>query len=215
MYSRLRSDELARESEIEKARERDEKIRKGLKIAKNVGSAALGIGGAALSARILPFLSEAIPEDLAIKGINKIAPNIGKLFDKGKKLGLDIKEGLNFLRNNLMGTESQQNAQQNQNIIEQYSPELFQFLNKEIQGGRSPLEAGAIAELNGGFKPVIEKMKKDHKTTFAAILQSIFGSGQNQGNQMPAQQQQPQPQQGQGSQALQAILEKINKLKGG
>ena len=54
---------------------------------------------------------------------------------------------------------------------------MHQFIEGEIQKGRSPLEAGALAQLKPEFKKQIEKLSKDHKSPFSAILQTVYGQG--------------------------------------
>lgn len=209
----LRPDEIASHSRIEKTKQEDRNLKTGAKT-------LAGITGAGLGSRIAPFLSELIPIDLAIKGINKISPKLGEALNEGMKKGLNIKDGLNFVRENLMGqSEKKEPPKENRNIIEQYSPELFQFLNGEIQNGRAPLEAGALAQSLGKFSKEIKSLEKDHRSPFSAILQTVFGEGEGmQARQAPQQPQQGQPQpqgQGAGSQALMAAIEKLRQLKSG
>jgi hypothetical protein len=101
-----------------------------------------------------------------------------------------------------------------------------------MKKGRSPLQAGALAvqeRKNGeGFKKVIDKLVKQHKTDWASILESVYGGAQSSapsaqmqpnqppGGQNPATQQAPQQQRqaGQGQQALMDILSKINQRLG-
>lgn len=99
----------------------------------------------------------------------------------------------------LEGGQSQQETPNQQNIIEQYSPELFQFISDLIGKGRSPLEAGALAQLDKRFMKVIKSMETDHKTPFSSILQSVFGSTQQNKQQQGAD----------TDQALMAALQKI------
>lgn len=237
MTSNLRPDERAALAQIERSKSFDTSVKSGLKKAAGLGTLALG-AGTGLASKILPFLSEFIPPDLAIKGINKLSPKVGSFLKKGMSQGLDIKEGFNFLKENF----SQKKAPEQRNILQQYSPELHEFITGEIQKGHSPLEAGALAEIQDKFKKSIKKMSEDHKAPFSSILESIFGSGENAPKQealqrfkqhqkkpgmmeeerqrfqqeygpMLAQGQQQQP--GQGQQALQAILQKINQRLGG
>lgn len=213
MNSSLRPDELSSLSEIDKSRQRDDTAKKGVKTAVGLGTAALGAG---VSSKILPFLSEHIPTDLAWKGINKVAPEVGKFLKKGLSYGLDLKTGLDYIKQNI-DPSSQQTSQKTPNqrsVIEQYSPELYQFLKSEIEKGRSPIEAGAIAQLQDPFKKIIKKMSDDHKAPFSSILQSVFGGNQEiQSNQN---QQQPvsslQSQQPNNDQALLSALDKILKM---
>lgn len=174
---------------------------------------ALAAGAGSLS-RIMPFLSEFIPPGLAIKGLSKIDPRFGKFINTAMENGTNFDEVKDFIKEKAEGS---QKAPDQRSIIEQYSPELHQFLTQQIQGGRSPLEAGALAQVSGKFKKEIDKMTKDHKTPFSSILESIFGTGQTTQPQQQAPQQmqgQQQSQPGQGQQALMSILQKINQRLG-
>ena len=216
MTNYLRPDEMNRESEIKKSRSRTNDVRSALEITSSLGTTALA--GKAAS-KILPFLSQYIPEDLAFKGINKVMPGLGKFLKNGIKQGLSLKSGLDFLGEEMKGQELKESSKDKRNVIQQYSDQLFQFLEKQIKEGRSPLEAGAIAQLDKKFKSPISKMEKDHKTNFSNILQSIFGQGQDvsqsieqntaQGVAQSDMSQQP----GQGNQqAILAALDRIMKL---
>lgn len=221
IYSR--PDEKTRDKEIERA----ESFKRGFG---NVGRTAIGLGtaaiGAGLSSKIAPFLNKYIPTNLALQGIKKLSPKLGNFLDEGMKMGLDPESGLDFIKSKL--ESKNEPAKENRNVIEQYSPELHQFIQGEIQQGRSPLEAGALAQANPKFKKVIQQISKDHKTDWSAILQTIFGGGQKAAQSKAALQEQPkaiqqqpqqqmqmqQPQQNQGNndQALMAALDKILKM---
>jgi hypothetical protein len=212
----MRPSERATQAVINRDKEEKEFIKGGLKTVAGLGLSASSF---ALGSKILPFLSKHIPADLVVKGINKISPELGSFLKKGMDAGLNIEEGKQFLKDKLQPKE---NAQDNRNIIEQYSPELHQFIEGEIQKGRQPLEAGALAQLKKEFADPIKKLTKDHKAPFSALLQTVYGGGQQsqQGQQQPQPQQpqqgQPQNQQsGQGQQALMAIMQKINQTLGG
>jgi len=176
----LRPDEEASQSAIERDKNKRNLISSGLQTAAGL---ATGLGSAAATPAILskiaPFLSEYIPADLALKGISKLSPKIGNFLKKGSDMGLDIREGYEFLKGNKQPqeTESNQNPQDQRNVIQQYSPELNEFLESEIGKGRQPLEAGAIAR-SKGFEKVIDQIEKDHKTPWDSIIQSIFGGAQ-------------------------------------
>lgn len=206
----MRPDEEAAQTHIEQ----DEKFRSGIK--RGVGTAfGLGAAGAstAIGSKIMPFLSQYVPADLAMKGINKVAPSIGNFLKRGQSMGLDIEEGLQFVRDSFSPKE---NAKDNKNIIQMYSPELHEFIVGEIQQGRSPLEAGALASLDRkgkDFKKIIKQIEKDHKAPFSAILETAYG-GQGAAKQAPDPGQQPAGQSGQGQAALMAILQKIQQARG-
>ena len=221
MTNYLRSDEMASNSEIERARVRDKNLKSGVKTAASLGVAAGGLTG--LSSKILPFLSEHIPADLAIKGISKLSPSVGSFLKKGMSKGLNFKDGLDFIKEQIQSSKKEP-AKESKNVVQQYSPELHEFMSAEIGKGRSPIEAGAIAQHDKRFSEAIGKMSKDHKTPWSSILQGIYGSetqgkGQPQQPQQMEQQQSQQPQQpqqggGQGQQALMAILQKLQQSRG-
>ncbi len=224
----LRSDEAASMSEIERARKRDETLSKGVKLVGNVASVAGGAAaltaGAKLGSKILPFLSDFIPQDLAMKGINKISPQLGKFLKKGQSMGLNVKEGFEYLRNQFTPKKQEQKPT---NIIEEHSPELHEFIVDKIGTGITPMAAAFQATQDPKFKSVIESLQKKAKKGFSEIIGSIFG-GQDQSKaalqpqpQKPvAQQTQPQAQQqaqqpGPGQQALMGILQQLQKTRGG
>jgi hypothetical protein len=189
---------------------------------KSFAKAALGslgaIGAASFSpilARAAPFLSEYIPENLAIKGLSKVNQKLGSFVQQAMDKGYDFKEVKDFLGNQI---SQSQPAKDDKNIIQQYSPELHEFISQQVSGGRSPIEAGAIAQNDKRFGDAIKKLTKDHKTPWSSIIQSVYGSegvqkSQNAQQQQPSQQGQPE-QAGQGQQALMAILDKINQKLG-
>lgn len=182
----IRPDEKAVQSEVE----RDQQFRRnvGAGIGTAVGvSTALGAGGA--TSRIIPFLSKMVPVDLAMKGLAKVSPKLGDFLKRGQSMGLNIEEGIQYLRDNI-GTKKEP-AKDNRSIIEQYSPELHQFLSQQISGGRPPIEAAAIAYHDKRFSGIIQKLTKDHKTPWSQIIEVVYGSGQHGGavNPKPADQQ--------------------------
>lgn len=233
----LRSDEEANQEQAERDQKFRGNIGKGLGAAASLGTAAIG---GSMAARIVPFLNQYIPAGLAVKGINKVSPKLGAFLRKGQEMGLNVEEGLEFLKEKF-GSKQSEPPKENRNIIQQYSPELNEFLNQEIQKGRSPIEAGAVAQLDKRFVSAIEKMSKDHKAPFSAILETVFGNqSQNQPDQTEVDRQQAlnkynnrnkrslldeeqerfqkgygqQQQQGPGAQALMSTLQKIQAQRG-
>lgn len=145
-------------------------LRKGLAL----GSAA--IGGHSLISRILPLLSDKIPEEIARKGIGKVSPKLGEFVESATNLGHDFYEIRDYIR--AKASEEQEGAKKpadSRNVIQQYSPELHQYISEEIQKGRSPIEAGALASLQGNFKNIIKKLTDDHQAPFASILETVYG----------------------------------------
>lgn len=196
--------------------------------AKKSGSLGAAVGGAIgaasfapLLAKAAPFLSQYIPEDLAMKGLAKISPNLGKFVKDATDNGYDFDEVKNFLGDQI--TQSQEQLKEDRNIIQQYSPQLYQYITEQIGKGVSPAQAAVQAQKQ--FKNTIKEIEKDHKTSWTSLVESIFGGGQMaekpaQNMQQPvdiaSQQMQPQPagQPGPGQQALMAILAKINQKLG-
>ena len=169
----LRPDEQATDAKIEQAQGRDRNIGRGLKTVGALGAAVVGGG---IASKVMPFLNQYIPAELAMKGINKVSPRLGEFLQKGMSKGLNLKEGLEFIKNSFK--PKQEPEKEERNIIQKYSPELFEFLNGHIQKGRSPLEAGALATLGDEgkkFSQIIKKIEKDHKTPWSGILKTIFG----------------------------------------
>ena len=179
------------------------------------GTAAASYLGAGTISKVLPFLSKYIPEDLAIKGLNKIDPRFGKFINHAMKGGHSFDEVKDFI-----GEKAQSEmSKENRNIIEQESPELHEFILSHIKQGRKPLEAAALATLDTSrgpnFKQIISKLQKTHKVNWGQIVQDLYGNGEQelpeqQNNQEKQQQQQP----GQGQQALMSILQKIQQARG-
>ncbi len=166
-----RSDELAAQSQIESEHRFRNKVSGA-----GAGLATAAVGATGILGKIAPFLSKYIPADLAMKGINKISPQLGEFLKKGQKAGLDIESGLNFIKEKFEGATAE-NPKEDGNVIKQYSPELHQFIEGEIQKGRSPLEAGALAQSKPEFKKHIDKLSKDHKAPFSALLKTVYGEG--------------------------------------
>jgi hypothetical protein len=206
----LRSDEVANLDE----EQRDRRFRGLVKGAVGLGAS---LGGASISSRILPFINEFVPVDLAIKGISKISPEIGEMLKQGQKMGFDVEEGLQFVKNKI---ENQ--PQDQRNLIEKYSPELHNFITKEMQGGRSSAEAAALAQMDtksgNPFRKIIEKIVKENKAPWLSIIQSIYGDSQQKPSQPSSTQQQmqqsQQPQQGSGQASLMDILNRIDQKMG-
>lgn len=185
-------------------------------------TATSGIGAGLILNRVLPLLNSFVPRDIAIKGLTRIDPRFGTFIQKALNSGQSFDQVRDFIKSKTEGgeIENKPKVQDQRTIIEQYSPELFQFLKSEIEKGRAPLEAGALAQLQEPFKPIIKKISNDHKVPFSSILQSVFGEGIQQSKKsLPAQtensqmQSISQPQQAiNNDQALLAALDKILKM---
>ena len=165
----------------------------------NVAATAAGAGVAGLASKALPWLSEFIPSGLAMKGLNKISPKLGQFLQAGISAGLDPKEGMEFLKNGITEsqTENEQPAKQSLGIIEQHSPELHKFIENEIKKGKSPLQAGVEATRgNDKFTKAIRKITQAYRMPWSAIIESVFGAGQGHSTKEEAAQKYNQRKQG-------------------
>lgn len=219
MTSFSRPDEQATQSEIDRQQSADRNLKGALKTGAKIAGTAATFGAAAstgLGARILPFLSEYIPTDLALKGISKVSPGLGDFLKKGMSKGLSLKDGLDFIKNQINSGKSEgQNAKDSRNIIEQYSPELHQFIDQEIKNGRPAIQAAAIAQNDKKFTGVINKLTKDHKTPWSNIVEGIYGGQGQAPPQGQAPQQKQSQQQGQAEQAAQGVDPQLAQIMNG
>ena len=222
MTSYLRPDEQATQSEIKRATSRTNDVKTILSQAASFGTAGLA---AKAGGKILPFLSQYIPEELAYKGINKVMPKLGAFLKDGMAQGLSLKSGLDYLKSEFgENSETQEPAKENRNIVEQYSPNLHQYILDLIKQGNTPIQAGTKAKkfLDKKHQDIIKKIENDHKTDWARIIESVYGGQgmalpQSSGNSGQMQQQQPSQQnmqqQGQGlDPGIQAALQKIMQM---
>lgn len=167
----LRPDEEANQSYID--RDRNNRSSAG-SIVKAAGSLAVGAG----AARVLPFLNEYIPADLAMKGLSKVSPKIADFLKRGQSFGLDLKQGMDYVKDQISPKEE---AKEERNIIQQYSPELHEFISQEVKKGVSPIKAATMSirgEMGKRFGGAISKMIKDHKISFPELVEQIYGNGQ-------------------------------------
>lgn len=165
------------EKTAEEMRRQSEGPKRLAKTALSIGSAAATAAGATAFAPILakaaPFLSQYIPEKLAIQGLSKINPKLGKFVQTALNSGYDFGEVRNFIGEQIKESQTPQ-PKDNRNIIEQESPELHQFIVEEIKNGRNHLQAGAIAQNDKRFSEVIKKLSNSHKLPWSQILSSVY-----------------------------------------
>ena len=219
----LRPDELAANSQIRRNIEQGQSAKKGIKTAIGLGGSFIGAG---LASKVLPFLSEFIPADLALKGINKVAPEIGKFLKKGQSMGLNLKEGFNFIKENIQPKKEEQ-SQENPVVkqakdFETNYPEITRHIANHIQNGRSPQEAAAIIKVAPYHKKQVKKIEKETGKNFVDFIVEMMGGNQSSQMQQPQQMQQQAPQGTPGTQqqqpqinndqAIMSALEKILKM---
>lgn len=169
-------------------------------LANQAAMTVVGAAGAKLASKALPWLNELIPTDLALKGINKVYPKLGKFLQSGISAGLDPREGMDLWKNKIEEDEQESTnepAKQSLGIIEQHSPELHKFIENEIKKGKSPLQAGVEATRgNSKFTKAIRKITQAYRMPWSAIIESVFGAGQGHTSKEEAAQKYNQRQQG-------------------
>lgn len=185
------------------------------RLAKEAVPAAIGLGttfaAGKLASRVLPMLSQYVPQDLAIKGLNKIDPRFGKFIEKAIGAGESFDEIKDFI-----GGKAQEGAAiENQNVIKKYDDKLHEFLKKNIEElGLTPAQAVGLIDIYPQHKKNIEKLEKDYKVPFISLVEQVYGKGEK-GKQ--SQQQAPEQMQQQGTnpareqlmQAMQALSQKL------
>lgn len=185
----LRPDEEASKKEIERSKNMN---RNAASLATSVAGGA-ALFGSGIVKNILPLLSEYVPAELAMKGINKISPKLGEYLRKGQESGLDIKEGLNFLRDKIQGEPQKKEMVQAGNIIGQFSPELQEFVEEKLKQGMSTDQASAVARVDSKFSPLLPRIEKQANMKFSEILRHMYGEQEAQQAQAaPMQQEQAQ-----------------------
>lgn len=166
----LRPDERLSEYEIEKAKNRDKLLKSG---AKTLGGLAIGGAGLAISSRILPFLNDYIPVDLAVKGISKISPKIGNYLKRGMESGLAIKDGLDFLKKQLSPKEENEDDLEQAEGITPQPPEDIK--KKAVEKFKQP---GVMDQEKQRFEQQYGQQQQQQQTgqgqqALMAILQKI------------------------------------------
>lgn len=221
MTSFLRPDEEVAEKEVKKAKERTSEVKSVLETTAN---AATGIVGGSMALKVLPFLSEYIPLELAKKGIDKVAPTLGRMLDQGLKQGLTLQSGLEFLKGEFIPEEGKKmREEKKKNEVGEVSQELQDFIEQHVQGGKSPDHAAALAMVNPKFMDMTRQIEKQTGKPFTASIRELYeGKAVNQQGQEQGQPQQPQQaqapqgqQQGQINPKLQAAYQKLGAYFGG
>jgi hypothetical protein len=196
MSSVLRPDEEAAEEKIRKSQRSSGLVKSGVSA---VLGAGVGAAGLKMASKIAPFLSEHIPLDLAVKGISKLSPQIGNFLKKGRDMGLDIKEGLNLLKDKVQPKEEEPKKKTNQQVdIGQYSPDLQAFIEHWLSQGEEPATAAAVAKNvpsnQAKFKAAIDKIEADTGEDFIELVGQMYKGMNKGGRKMPQQAGQQQAQ---------------------
>ncbi len=196
--------------------------------AKKIASYGAGIvGTGSLISRALPLLSEFIPENVSKKGLSRLSPELKNFINQSEEVGYHFGEVRTFLSDKIrkealqhqekLQKESEKKeknqAPVSQNIVAQYSPELHEFIVGEIQKGRNPLEAGALAQMQQPFKSVIKKLTEDHRSPFSSILQTVYGENPSLASNA-AVPQQPSSKKAELTELSNNILQALQKMRG-
>lgn len=139
------------------------------------GVAAIPLAKAAFGGKIMSLINKHIPEGLALKGLSKLDPRLGKFMALGQELGHSYDELKSFLGEKVEKGEEQQKAKDSRNIIEKESPELHQFISNEVKKGVNPIKASAAAYFGKKYEKAINNLEKQHKMKFQDIVRQIYG----------------------------------------
>lgn len=148
-------------------------------VLKNVsGKATALVGGGLVLKKLTPFLSNLIPSSLAVKGISKINPTMGKFIKGAMDQGASSEEAIEFIKEKV-----QPKSSQSKNIIEEFAPEVHELLVDKVGQGLKPLAVAFQLSQDPKLKSVIRGLEKKTGKAFSDLVSSIFGSdGQSQGN---------------------------------
>ncbi len=173
MTSLLRPDEKSSLSRIKANEERDSRLKQGGKAALSV---ATTFGGLAVASKILPFLNELLPVDLALKGISKVSPKIGNFLKRGMEQGLNVKDGLNFLREGINANQNKKEENKSNEPKTLQEAERIVALNKfNEKKKKSTLLEQERERFNQQYMPQEEnqQMPQSQSNTDQALLAAL------------------------------------------
>jgi hypothetical protein len=163
---------------------------KPLHLLKNIGLSAAGGGAASLGAksmsRIVPavgaLISKYVPDNILTAGLSKLDPRLGTFMQGAIDAGYSHDDIRDFMGEKIEKSQEQKPATDKKNIIEMHSPELHKFITEHMKKGRTHIEAGALAQMEGKetkhFKSIIKKLEQEHKTPWSSILEAVYGGAQ-------------------------------------
>lgn len=187
-----------------------------LRAGATAASLAISGGAGAIASRVLPFLSQYIPEAIAIKGLSKIDPRFGSFINKAMSAGSTFDEVKEFIKDKMQPPKEEveeNNQPQQLNELGQFSPELQTFIEQQIQSGKAPDHAAALAMSEASFLDLVNGIEKKVKVPFTKFVRELY-EGKAVQSKAALQPDQPQGQSGSGQQALMAILQKIQQSRG-
>lgn len=143
--------------------------------------------------KILPFLSDFVPEDLAQKGLSKINPKLKEYFSNAAKSGIGGAAALSFLKSRFKQPAEQAENERLKKGVKSQTLRPDEKVSAQDRGrdeGRSNMLKGAatgVAALAGGAGGAVG----------GALLSGIGGPAQDETQLTPRQPQQPSPLSGQ------------------
>ncbi len=158
-------------------------------------------GGSAILNRISPLLNKFIPNEMALKGLEKVDPRFGKFIKGAISKGHSVEEVRDFIQEQVSPQGKEQLEEEN--VIKQFSPKLAKLIDSSLKSGRTLEEVSGIAmSPEHKHSKTIENMEKSLGMTLYDIIRSVYG-GPKRGQQ-PAQAEQQGQQQPQAQQQAQA-----------
>jgi hypothetical protein len=235
----FRPDELANRAEIERDIKKRQMVQAGATLA---GSTALSMGYGPIAQKILPFLTRDLPLNVAMKGIQKYAPQVSDFLKKGQNMGLDIGKGMDFVKNSLATKVSEESKPLFERLIgnvdisslskaaQKKLESLVPIANQLEKKGRKEGDA-EVVKLKKQIDKILKQLSGSDKLSIDNIIKGAenlpsLSSEQEElqdaiMGQMDEEQQVPQPQPvqgepqpGKGQQALMEILQKIQAARG-
>lgn len=209
-----RPDESANLADIERDKLMRSRTKKAIGAA---GSFGLGLGYGKIAQKILPYISEALPLNVALDGIEKVSPKIANFLRRGQKMGLDIQEGMDFVKETL--TEKKEPEYQSifKKIVGDIDIEsLDPGSQKELSFLKmitDQLESKGKTEKDPSIKNVARKIKNVLKGKQSMVMQEMART-MEPGMQNLNPQQQQNTQMGPGQKALMDVLQRIQSKRG-
>jgi hypothetical protein len=140
---------------------------------KAAGITGLALGGAPILARIAPLLSKFIPEDIAIKGLTKLDPRMGKFINSAMKLGHSFDEVKDFIGEKIQPKSAQQEEEFNPS--EQKRRDMLQKANQRNMQA-NPLGRDALQQQFEQSQPQQPQQQSQGKAALLATMQEITES---------------------------------------
>ena len=145
------------------------------------GAASLGTGAAAggsVVKRIMPFLNKFIPQEMAIKGLSKISPQLGSFINHSLNQGHSQEDVFSFVKDKIAPEEAKSEPAKSNNqaspfdFLAKYSPKLAEFFRRQLQNGERPGIARLLAQQD--FPSEIAQIEKENKRPFKEIINELF-----------------------------------------